>query len=109
MPRPTGSRSTTSSTDAKRLVVDDVQAAEVDRLMRLARRVLGDVDHSAVRRALEALLVAMDRYRAYVARGRGAEPEQAAVVDEAAERARGRLAPSDHECARRRGRAGPRP
>ena len=30
-------------------------------------------------------------------RGRGAEPEQAAVVDEAAERARGRLAPSDHE------------
>ena len=38
-------------TEAKRLVVDDVQAAEVDRLMRLARRVLGDVDTAAVRRA----------------------------------------------------------
>ena len=67
--------------DAKRLVVDDVQAAEVDRLMRLVRRVLVDVDHSAVRRALEALLVAMDRYRAYVVPGRGVEPEQQAVVE----------------------------
>ena len=97
MPRPDRVSLDDVVNDAKRLVVDDVQAAEVDRLMRLARRVLGDVDHSAVRRALEALLVAMDRYRAYVARGREAEPEQAAVVDEAAERARGRLAPSDHE------------
>ena len=79
--------------EAKRLVVDDVQAAEVDRLMRLVRRVLGDVDLGAVRRALEALLVAMDRYRAYVVPGRGVDPEQAAVVDGAAERARGLLAP----------------
>ena len=83
--------------EAKRLVVDDVQAAEVDRLMRLARHVLVDVDLGAVRRALEALLVAMDRYRAYVVPGRGLDPEQAAVVDGAAERARGLLAPSDHE------------
>jgi (1->4)-alpha-D-glucan 1-alpha-D-glucosylmutase len=83
--------------DAKRLVVDDVQAAEVDRLMRLARRVLVDVDHSAVRRALEALLVAMDRYRAYLVPGRGVDPEQQAVVEHAAERAQHRLAPSDHE------------
>ncbi len=83
--------------EAKRLVVDDVQAAEVDRLMRLARNVLVDVDLAAVRRALEALLVAMDRYRAYVVPGRGLDPEQAAVVDGAAERARGLLAPSDHE------------
>jgi (1->4)-alpha-D-glucan 1-alpha-D-glucosylmutase len=81
--------------EAKRLVVDDVQAAEVDRLMRLARHVLVDVDLAAVRRALEALLVAMDRYRAYVVPGRGLDPEQAAVVDGAAERARARLAPSD--------------
>ncbi len=83
--------------EAKRLVVDDVQAAEVDRLMRLARHVLVDVDLAAVRRALEALLVAMDRYRAYVVPGRGLDPEQAAVVDAAADRARARLAPSDHE------------
>ena len=84
-------------TDAKRLVVDDVQAAEVDRLMRLVRRVLVDVDHSAVRRALEALLVAMDRYRAYVVPGRGVDPEQQSVVEHAAERAHRLLAPSDHE------------
>ena len=82
-------------TEAKRLVVDDVQAAEVDRLMRLARRILVDVDRSAVRRALEALLVAMDRYRAYVVTGRTVDAEQVAVVEAAAERARGLLAPSD--------------
>ena len=81
-------------TDAKRLVVDDVQAAEVDRLMRLVRRVLGDIDSAAVRRALEALLVAMDRYRAYVP-SRGVDPEQQAVVEQAAERAQQLLAPSD--------------
>ncbi len=80
--------------DAKRLVVDDVQAAEVDRLMRLVRRVLGDIDNAAVRRALEALLVAMDRYRAYVP-SRGVDPAQEAVVEQAAERAQRLLAPSD--------------
>ena len=82
---------------AKRLVVDDVQAAEVDRLMRLVRRVLPGGDGAALRRALEALLVSMDRYRAYVVPGRGVEPEQAAVVDAAAGRARAVLAPSDHD------------
>ena len=84
-------------TESKRLVVDDVQAAEVDRLMRLVRRVLGDADHTALRRALEALLVSMDRYRAYVVPGRGVDPEQAGVVEGAAERAQGLLAPSDHD------------
>ncbi len=83
--------------EAKRLVVDDVQAAEVDRLMRLVRRVLVGEDLGALRRALEALLVSMDRYRAYVVRGRGVDPEQAAVVEGAAERARSLLAPSDHD------------
>jgi len=83
--------------EAKRLVVDDVQAAEVDRLMRLLRRVLGDADFTALRRALETLLVSMDRYRAYVVPGRGVEPEQAAVIDDAADRARALLAPSEHE------------
>lgn len=81
--------------ESKRLVVDDVQAAEVDRLMRLARRVLPDADAAGLRRALEALLVSMDRYRAYLVPGRGVDPEQAAVVDSAAARARGLLAPSD--------------
>jgi (1->4)-alpha-D-glucan 1-alpha-D-glucosylmutase len=83
--------------EAKRLVVDDVQAAEVDRLMRLVRRVLPGEDLGALRRALEALLISMDRYRAYVVPGRGVDPEQAAVIENAAERARGLLAPSDHD------------
>ncbi len=82
-------------TESKRLVVDDVQAAEVDRLMRLVRRILPDDDAGALRRALEALLVSMDRYRAYVVPGRGVDPEQAAVVDQAAERARAHVAPSE--------------
>ncbi|MEO5608387.1 MAG: malto-oligosyltrehalose synthase [Ornithinibacter sp.] len=84
-------------TEAKRLVVDDVQAAEVDRLMRLVRRVLPGEDAASLRRALEALLISMDRYRAYIVPGRGVDPEQAAVIDDAAERARGRLAPSDQD------------
>jgi (1->4)-alpha-D-glucan 1-alpha-D-glucosylmutase len=83
--------------DAKRLVVDDVQAAEVDRLMRLVRRVLVREDLGALRRALEALLIAMDRYRAYVVPGHGVDIEQAAVIEGAAERARSLLAPSDHD------------
>ncbi|MGL5861936.1 MAG: malto-oligosyltrehalose synthase, partial [Phycicoccus sp.] len=82
--------------DAKRLVVDDVQAAEVDRLMRLVRRVLGPDDSASLRHAVEALLVAMDRYRVYVVSGRTADDEQAAVVDGAAERARAMLPPSEH-------------
>ncbi|MGL4743805.1 MAG: malto-oligosyltrehalose synthase [Dermatophilaceae bacterium] len=83
-------------TDAKRLVVDDVQAAEVDRLMRLVRRVLGPDDSTSLRHALEALLVSMARYRAYIAPGSTADDEQAAVVDDAAEQARAMLPPSEH-------------
>ena len=81
--------------EAKRLVVDDVQAAEVDLLMRLVRRILPDLDQGSARRALEALLVAMDRYRAYVVPGRAVDPEQAAVIEAAAGRARAHLAPTD--------------
>lgn len=81
--------------EAKRLVVDDVQAAEVDRLMRLVRRILPDLDQGSARRSLEALLVAMDRYRAYVVPGRAVDPEQAAVIEAAAGRARAHLAPTD--------------
>ncbi|MGL5818437.1 MAG: malto-oligosyltrehalose synthase [Phycicoccus sp.] len=82
--------------DAKRLVVDDVQAAEVDRLLRLVRRTTGGDGAASVRHALEALLVSMDRYRAYAAPGQPLDDEQGAVVESAAARARGILAPSDH-------------
>ena len=81
--------------DAKRLVVDDVQAAEVDRLMRLLRRVLPTEDPRPLRRALEAMLVAMDRYRAYFTPGEEADVAQYAVVDEVEARARSLVAPGD--------------
>ena len=81
--------------DAKRLVVDDVQAAEVDRLMRLLRRVLPTEDPRPLRRALEAMLVAMDRYRAYFTPGEEADVAQYAVVDEVEARARSLVAPED--------------
>ena len=60
-------------TAAKRLVVDDVQAAEVDRLMRLVARIVPDEDHRALRRALEAMLISMDRYRAYIVPGKAGD------------------------------------
>jgi (1->4)-alpha-D-glucan 1-alpha-D-glucosylmutase len=82
--------------ESKRLVVQQIQAAEVNRLLRLVRRVAPDLDPGAARRALEALLVAMDRYRAYIVPGEGVAPEQAAVVDDACTRAQGFLADADH-------------
>src|SRR5690606_36751505 len=49
------------------------------------------------RRALCALLVSMDRYRAYVVPGSPVDDEQRAVLEAAAGRARGLLAASSHE------------
>jgi (1->4)-alpha-D-glucan 1-alpha-D-glucosylmutase len=82
---------------AKRLVVEDVQAAEVDRLMRLVDRVLPSEDPGALRRGLEALLIAMDRYRAYFAPGEEADVAQYAVIEQAEERALDLVAPEDRE------------
>lgn len=81
---------------AKRLVVEDVQAAEVDRLLRLLTQILPGEDRRALRSALEALLVAMDRYRAYFVPGEDADGEQYAVVEAAEARARDALPASDH-------------
>ncbi|MGF1647650.1 MAG: malto-oligosyltrehalose synthase [Kineosporiaceae bacterium] len=84
---------------AKREVVADVQYAEVQRLVDL----LVDVCHDDVRlrdhtrrglhEAVIELLVAMDRYRAYVVPGEPTPPESVAVVEAAAARAREHLAP----------------
>jgi len=82
---------------AKRLVVDDVQAAEVDRLMRLVARILPGEDQGALRRGLEALLVAMDRYRAYFVPGEEADVAQYAVVEAVEERAAELVAAEDRE------------
>ncbi|MDO5503424.1 MAG: malto-oligosyltrehalose synthase [Actinomycetia bacterium] len=75
-------------TESKQLVVLDVQAAEVDRLMRLVARIVPDEDHAALRRALEAMLVAMDRYRAYIVPGKAGDGVAGAVIEGVVERAR---------------------
>ena len=74
-------------TAAKQQVVAEVQAAEVNRLMRLVGDVLPWDDVDSLRRALGALLVAMDRYRAYLGDGVPAEQAQGHVVTAAEERA----------------------
>jgi (1->4)-alpha-D-glucan 1-alpha-D-glucosylmutase len=72
---------------AKEQVVADVQAAEVNRLMRLLARIVPDEDQAALRRGLGALLVAMDRYRAYLAPGQDADHAQLQVLAHAEARA----------------------
>ena len=73
--------------EAKQHVVESVQAAEVNRLMRLVHRCHPGLHPDLAREALCALLVSMDRYRAYVVPGAPLDPDQAAVLDGAAERA----------------------
>ncbi len=82
--------------EAKRFVVDQVQAAEVNRLLRLIGRALPALDQAVARRGLTALLVAMDRYRIYVRPGE-LEPLRRAELDAVAGIARERdpeLAPA---------------
>jgi (1->4)-alpha-D-glucan 1-alpha-D-glucosylmutase len=82
---------------AKEQVVDTVLVAEVNRLVRLLRAVcradlaLRDHSENALRAGLRALLIAMDRYRAYGVPGEPFPAESAAVVEAAAERARATL------------------
>ncbi|WP_347351766.1 malto-oligosyltrehalose synthase [Intrasporangium sp.] len=64
---------------AKRQVVEQVLDPEVRRLLRLVARARPDLPPAAARSALEALLVAMDRYRVYVRPG---EPASATAVRE---------------------------
>jgi (1->4)-alpha-D-glucan 1-alpha-D-glucosylmutase len=72
---------------AKEQVVAEVQEAEVNRLMRLVGRILVGEDQAALRRGLEALLVSMDRYRAYLVPGAEPAPEQLTVLAHAEARA----------------------
>ncbi len=72
---------------AKTEVVARVQTPEVNRLVRLLEGLLPGEPPQRLRRVVAALLVSMDRYRAYVVPGEPAPPEQAAVLHAAAERA----------------------
>ncbi len=83
--------------ESKQLVVESVQAAEVNRLMRLVAAVVPGEDLDALRRALCALLVSMDRYRAYLVPGTVKDEEQLAVVHGAVTRARALLDDADHD------------
>ncbi|HYN30600.1 MAG TPA: malto-oligosyltrehalose synthase [Dermatophilaceae bacterium] len=84
-------------TTAKQLVVERVQGAEVNRLLRLVERLGARADPEAVRRALLALLVGMDRYRAYLVPGSDPDPDQLAVLESARERAADLLDRADHQ------------
>ncbi len=74
---------------AKRYVVEQVLGAEVERLLRLVARARPDLDRQAARTALEALLVAMDRYRVYVRPGVPASDRAVQELRAAADRALG--------------------
>jgi len=72
--------------EAKWHVVDRVLVAEVERLVRLLGRALPALDLAEARRAVEALLVGMDRYRVYVRPGAPAGADAAAALESAASR-----------------------
>ncbi|KRE43541.1 malto-oligosyltrehalose synthase [Knoellia sp. Soil729] len=83
-------------TESKELVVATVQAAEVNRLMGLVTSACPQEEPGGLRAALEALLVSMDRYRAYLVPGQSQDRDQLAVLAAAAERAHGLLDPANH-------------
>ncbi len=82
-------------TRAKEEVVARVQVPEVNRLVRRLSDLLPDEDADRLRRAVCALLVAMDRYRAYVVPGEPVPAEQAEVLTAAAARAEAALDQAD--------------
>lgn len=88
---------------AKREVIEGTLYAEVSRLVDLAAEICRDEvvlrDHTPrqLQACLVELLVAMDRYRAYVVPGVTAPPEAVEVIDLAYETARSRLPQFSHE------------
>ncbi len=89
--------------EAKREVIEGTLYAEVSRLVDLAAEICRDEvvlrDHTPrqLLACLVELLVAMDRYRAYVVPGVAAPPEAVEVIDAACEIARSRLPQFSHE------------
>ncbi|QCB93754.1 malto-oligosyltrehalose synthase [Cellulomonas shaoxiangyii] len=89
--------------EAKRQIVDGPLYAEVHRLTNIAAEIchedlrLRDHTWRSIEECLVELLVAFDRYRAYVVPGETAAPDQVAVLQAAADRARRRLPGERHE------------
>jgi len=101
----TGTRLTLDETvtRAKQEVVARVQVPEVARLVRLLGTILGGAaspvhpEADSLGRVVGALLVAMDRYRAYVVPGEPAPEESVEALGAAAERASADLSAQDQE------------
>jgi (1->4)-alpha-D-glucan 1-alpha-D-glucosylmutase len=72
---------------AKREAVSTLLVPELNRLERLAARVLPNLDRSRLRACLEELLVAVDAYRAYVRPGHTPRPEDERRLQSAVDRA----------------------
>ncbi|WP_068398440.1 malto-oligosyltrehalose synthase [Kribbia dieselivorans] len=83
--------------ESKALIVRTGQAAEVARLERLVARARPDLEGQAVTDVLEALLVAMPRYRAYAHPGREMTVGAREALDEAVAGSRGVLPPQVHD------------
>lgn len=89
--------------ESKREVIATSLSAEVYRLASLARDIVEDDiylrDHTFrwLRRCLIELIVAFDRYRAYIVPGEPAPPEALAAIEHAADIARQRLDPDLHD------------
>jgi (1->4)-alpha-D-glucan 1-alpha-D-glucosylmutase len=90
------------ATASKHFVVESTLTPEVLRLARRTDEVMRAPSsrvhppRDAVQRALVALLIGMDRYRAYVVPGEGVPPETQRVLDDAVGRARDLLGAQDH-------------
>ncbi len=83
--------------ESKRWVVQGMLATEVSRLVRLLARVVPAADQAMLRRALVELLVAMDRYRAYVRPGEVMTPDASEALAEAQSRATAAADESDRD------------
>ena len=81
---------------AKAEVVERVQIPEVARLVRRLVELAPGESGERLRRVVSALLVTMDRYRAYVVPGEPAPPQERAVLDAAVDRVRRALPEEDH-------------
>ncbi|MDN5765214.1 MAG: malto-oligosyltrehalose synthase [Humibacillus sp.] len=83
--------------ESKRWVVQGMLATEVSRLVRLLAQVVPAADSAMLRRALVELLVAMDRYRAYVRPGEAMTPDASRALAEAQSRATAAADESDRD------------
>lgn len=82
--------------EARRYVAAHGLKPEIDRLLRVLRRVVGE-HRPGLERALFELLVAMPVYRAYVVPGEDAPQQAVDVLNEAARRARAHLPEHLHD------------